>query len=151
MIHKAIQGIPKNLTDYDSQFSIANTVLLSSINYDFNFHSKIKFTTYCIWLIRFRIIDVIRKVKINYEYSDEINFTSENIEFFDEMENNEIYKMMIDLIPKLGRTQQIIMGCKLQGMSNKFIAKSADVSEGLISQHYKNGLLQLRKLMFKFL
>ncbi|MBK7106626.1 MAG: sigma-70 family RNA polymerase sigma factor [Ignavibacteriae bacterium] len=149
LLHKAIQGIPKNLIDYDSQISIANTVLLNCINVDFDVNNKIKFTTYLMKIIRFRILDEIRKIKINFGYEPEQLEHNEKDNFLLNIENTEIINLMLDQFPKLPRTEQIILGCKLQGMNNNFIAESCGVTESLISQHYKSAINNLKMLLVR--
>lgn len=144
-LHYAIQNIPRNLIDYDFQFSIANTVLLNCINFDFDVENKIKFNTYLINIVKFRVIDEIRKEKNNVNIENVS--TADSFNLINSFEDNEMKEILYDSIPKLERTLQIIIGCKLQGISNKEIANQTDVSECFISILYKKALLDLKQLL----
>ena len=144
-LHYAIQNIPNNLIDYDSQFSIANTVLLNCINFDFDVDNNIKFNTYLINIVKFRVIDEIRK-EMNSVNIENVS-TADNFDLLNSFDDNELKDKLYDSNPKLERTLQTIIGCKLQGMSNSYIAESAGVSEVLISQYYRSGLTQLKRIM----
>jgi DNA-directed RNA polymerase specialized sigma subunit len=120
-LHYAIQSIPHNLIDYDSQFSIANTVLLNCINFDFNVKNKIKFNTYLINILKSKVIDKIRKEKKNVNI-DNLSAVSSN-DLINSCEDSELKEKLFECIPKLNRTLQIIIGRKVQVKSNSFITE----------------------------
>jgi RNA polymerase sigma factor (sigma-70 family) len=149
LIHKAIKDLPKNVIQYDDQISIANDILLKSIHKDFDLRRKIKFTTYLMNIIKFRVIDEIRRIKINRNYAPEFLEHNSTSDVSEEIEKKELKDKLISAIPKLPSTQQIIFGCKLQGMKNKEIAAQAMVSQSLISIESRNALSALKRMLMK--
>lgn len=152
-IFKAASELPHNVLTFDEKVQIGNELLLKLIK-KFDLRYKIKFVTYLMNYCKFKMIDEIRrhdKMKadeIDYEVayaSGYIRDTDENIAENYELE--EAKQRLIDALPKLPRTMQIIMACKLEGMTYVEIAKQSNVTPSLISQYAEKAQKQLKKIL----
>lgn len=132
-------SLPNNIMDRHDKVQFGNIILIQLIESGgFSTRRKIKFNNYLIRIVKFRLIDEIRKLLKglpNYSITNDNirnKHTDENIE--ESFEQTELKENLITAIQKLPRTEQIIMGCKLNGMSHNEIASQCGASAGRISQ-----------------
>lgn len=135
----AASYLPNNIMDYEDKCQFGNEILIKAIEKGgFDLRKKIKFNTYLINMVRLRIIDEIRKIRkrkdgkyrVKVDLHENHSITSPDLSY----EDKEQMDIMVQQIQKLPRTEQIIMGCLMQGMSQAEIAEQTNVTQGRISQ-----------------
>lgn len=141
---------PNNIIAFEDKLQIGNEILLKLIKHAFDLRRKIRFVTYLINTVQFRIIDAIRRMRrrTNGEYRKELELDETRIPtgaVENDIETKQALEVLENEIANLPRTEQIVMACIHQGMTQAQIAEQCGVSTGRISQIYKSGLHKLRE------
>jgi RNA polymerase sigma factor (sigma-70 family) len=138
--------------------SLGEDVLFKAIQ-DFNPKEKLKFVTYFIKTLKFRLIDEYRKYKrtqgleisVNQESDDETYSMYDNLpsedNVLDQVEHKELSDLLVLCIQKLPRTEQIVMGYIYMGGKQSELSLQLDLTSARVSQIYKSALTKLKALM----
>lgn len=149
-IHSVIKNFSTKNFSYHEMLSLSHNILLTVID-DFDLRYKIKFNTYFMNILKFRIIDELRKHLHNiYHFDDNISYNSHPCSTSDvqiNFENEELKKNLIEAITKLPKDQQIIVAYIYEGGSQKDLANQTGFSQSYINQLYKKGLSKLKQML----
>lgn len=141
---------PNNYIEFEDKVQIGNEILLKTVSVNgFDLRYKIKFNTYLISLVKQRILDKIRiEMRKPALLLEEAHYVTEpeNNDF----ELKEQIQVLTKQIQKLPRTEQIVMGCLMQGMTQRAIARQCQVSETRISQIVNEAKRKIKKNIVLF-
>lgn len=136
---------PHNIMAFDDKIQFGNLILLKLISGKFDLRHKIKFNTFLINHTKFRILDEIRKLQRRSAASlDDTRSVEHHENLYETFENKELREQLVQEIQKLPRTEQIVMGCLLEGFNQTQIADQAGVTASRISQIVNKSIKTLR-------
>ena len=156
-IKLAASYIPDKPFDMSDKQQMGSMILMKAVSKGgFDLRRKNRFVSYLIPMVQRRIIDEVRKYykKHKGEILRQVSFDESYMAAVGEdpthsYEIEEQKNMIIEQIQRLPRTEQIIMGCIMNGMKQKDIAKQAGVSDTRISQ-IVNGCIKKIQQNVKF-
>ena len=143
----AATSAPNNIMQFDDKVQHGNIILMKLIRKGgFDLRHKVKFNTFLIQTVKFRVIDEIRKLMRalpDRSVNDYDSTSSEDI--VRSVEEAEMKQNLVNAIQDLPRTEQIIMGCMYLGMSQIEIAAQCGVTPGRITQIVNTSKKKLKK------